>query len=180
MFSLDLLTGPFKDWKRDLDRTTDKTTMYVLRAVGRNIAAAARPSAPVYPGPLNKSTSTDYRALAEAGNLKKSIANAKKLNRVGTGDYSLFVGPLSNSKKGTEVVRHGTRNGHAIDSRTAKHLKIAGPKLGSESSKGQLRGVQMYRAKVNRQYGFMSAGLANSRMTETYEKAMARATEKYR
>src|ERR1039458_3000348 len=76
----------------------------------------------------------DPRATEESGNLKKSIANARGLASVGGGAYELKVGPFGSSKKDTATKRHG-------------------------KSKGQVRGVQLYRAQMEVQYGYMAAGM---------------------
>jgi hypothetical protein len=89
--SFDLLTGPFKEWKAELDLTTRRTTMYALRETGRKIAARGRAAAPVYPGPMNQSSATDARA--KKGALKKSIHNSKTVKQSGD-TFVLAVGPM--------------------------------------------------------------------------------------
>ena len=102
--SFDMLTGPFNDRAKELNKVTDKATMYALRATGRYIIRAAKAKAPVYHG-------TDPRATAESGNLKKSIRNSRRLVRAGTGDYSMKVGPFGTKKAGTAVTRSGSGRG---------------------------------------------------------------------
>ena len=148
--NIDWLTKPFTDAMREMDRVTDKATLYGLRAVGRKGASAARSAAPVYRG-------DDPRAKAEAGSLRKSISNSRAIVHVGTGDYSMKMGPFGRAKKGTAVTRHG-------------------------KSKGQVRGVQLYRAKVNDKARFMNAGIEAMDATAkaTFESAYARAYERFK
>jgi hypothetical protein len=103
-FSISMLTGPFNDSIAEMNRVTDKATMYGLRTVGRTMQKAIKPKVPVYSG-------TDPRAQAESGNLKKSVRNSKRLVKVGVGDYSLKVGPFGTKKAGTAVTRHGSGSG---------------------------------------------------------------------
>lgn len=174
-FSFTMLTAPFKAEMTEMDRVQAKATMFALRSTGRYIQRAAKAKAPVYHG-------TDPRAVAESGNLKKSIRNAKRLTSAG-GMYSLKVGPFGTAKAGTQVIRHGTRGGLAIDSLTAKHLNIKGPSMkAGESTKGQVRGVLLYRGKQESIYGYMEAGLsavdsgARGIFEAAYAKAFARFT----
>jgi hypothetical protein len=173
--SFSMFTDPFNAMVADANRLSDRATMYALRATGRRLASRARSKAPVYKG-------DDYRARGESGNLRRSIRNARRLTSAG-GNYSLKVGPFPSKKQGTEVVRYGTRRGVAIDSRTAAHLGIAGPSMKhGETTQGQVRGVQLYRRKMEEKYGYMAAGFASleGEITEIYQSAIAKALEKYR
>ena len=167
-------THEFTEMTDGMIEANKKATMYAMRATGRYLARTAKARAPVYKG-------TDPRAMAESGNLKKSITNAKKLVQ-SADSYSLKVGPFGTKKKGTDIVRHGTRNGHAIDSRTAAHLGIKGPsRKAGESSKGQVRGVPLYRSKMEAKYGYMAAGIAaaDAGAKEIYEAAYEKAWAKW-
>jgi hypothetical protein len=137
----------------------DKATKYALRATGRFIQRSAKAKAPVYHG-------TDPRATAESGNLKKSIKNAKRLTGAG-GAYSLKVGPFGSKKAGTAVTRHGTAGA------------LSSVKAGT-STKGQVRGVPLYRAQMEAQYGYMAGGLAaaDAGAQAIYESAYAKAFAK--
>ena len=148
--SLEWITAPFHDTMKDVARVTDKATLYGLRAVGRKGAAAARKNAPVYKG-------TDPRAVAESGNLRKSITNSRTIVHVGTGDYSMKMGPFGRKKRGTAVTRHG-------------------------KSAGQVRGVPLYRAAINDQVGFMQTGLdvMDGVAKETFETAYAKAYARFK
>jgi hypothetical protein len=180
----ELLTTPFKDMTREVNRKTDMATRYTLRATGRKMMSVAKvaANATVYPGELNKHPDqVDYRALAERGSFRRSLSNAKGMNRVGTGDYSLKVGSFGRVRSGSELVRYGTRRGVHIDSRTLKHLNKAGQKHGKitkgESSGGQVRGVVLYRAKIEALYGPIHKGVqtGDAVIRKTYEEAMAKA-----
>ena len=153
---IEWLTSPFRDVMKDVHHVTDKATLYGLRAVGRKGVSAARKRAPVYQG-------DDPRAQAEAGNLRKSISNSRTIVHIGTGDYSMKMGPFGRTKKGTAVVRTG-----------------ASRKAGG--TKGQVRGVPLYRSKVNDQVGFMQDGVAemNDVAKETFEAAYAKAYERFK
>ena len=104
--SFHLFTQPFEDAMAEVSRTTDRTTMYALRATGRAMARVAKSRAPVYEGP-------DPRATAESGNLRKSIKNSRRITRLGVGDYSMKVGPFGSKKKGTAVSRYGNHKARA-------------------------------------------------------------------
>ena len=97
-------TDPWKEMQVDLQRASDRATMYGLRAVGRRVRAAARSQAPVYSGP-------DPRAQAEAGNLKKSIKSSRRLKSVASSTYEMSVMPAGSKKQGTAVKRHGSSQG---------------------------------------------------------------------
>jgi hypothetical protein len=169
----EMITGPFKEASADWEKRTHRATLYALRATGRKVASRAKKCAPVYKG-------NDPRAQAEAGNLRKSIQNARKIHETG-GQLSFKTGVIGTQKKGTEVVRHGTRRGVAIDSRTARHLGIEGPKArSSESSGGQVRGVLLYRAKMEAKYGFMEKAFAEVDMPRIYDEALTKALAKYK
>lgn len=98
---------------------------------------------------------SDPRAQAERGQLRKSIANAKSMT-VGASSYELKVGPFGSTRKGTAVHR---------------------------TDKGDLRGVPLYRAKINAMYGYMDSAVsaANSESAQgiyeaAYEVAWAKWT----
>ena len=156
MVGMEWIAGPFRDTMKDVHHVTDKATLYGLRAVGRKGVSAAKKLAPVYHGP-------DPRATAESGNLRKSISNSRTIVHIGTGDYSMKMGPFGRTKKGTAVVR-------------------TGPSRKSGGTKGQVRGVPLYRAKVNDQVGFMQAGVEamNDVAKETFETAYAKAYERFK
>ena len=161
--SFSLFTKPFTDMTVEANKVTDKATMFALRSTGRFIQRAAKAKAPVYHGP-------DPRAQAESGNLKKSIRNSKRLVKLGTGSYSMKVGPFGTKKAGTAIVRHGTKG--ALSNR----------KDGS-STKGQVRGVQLYRGKMEEKYGYMAAGIAvadGAAARAIFEDAYAKAFARFR
>jgi hypothetical protein len=172
--SFSMVTAPFKESVAEMDKQERKATMYALRAVGRSAQRAAKSVAPVYHG-------TDPRAEAESGNLKKSIRNARRLVYAG-GKYALKTGPFGSTSAGTQVIRHGTRGGFAIDSLTAKHLGIEGPSMKKgESTKGQVRGVLLYRSVQELNYGYMATGVfagPGSFMQGIFEDAYAKAFAK--
>jgi hypothetical protein len=172
--SVSMVTAPFKESLAEMDKQERRATMYALRATGRSTQRAAKSVAPVYHG-------TDPRAMAESGNLKKSIRNSKRLIYAG-GKYALKTGPFGTKTAGTLVVRHGTRGGFAIDSLTAKHLGIEGPSVKKgESTKGQVRGVLLYRSVQELNYGYMGTGVfagAGSVMQGIFEDAYAKAFAK--
>lgn len=161
-FSMSMVTGKATAAFAEMDRVTDKSTLYALRASGRLIVRKAKANAPVYKG-------SDPRALAEAGNLKKSISNSRTIVHLGVGDYSMKVGPFGRKKKGTGVVRHGSAG--AASSRKA-----------GTSTKGQVRGVPLYRAAMEEKYGFMASGVsgADAEIRKVYEEAMAKAYERFK
>jgi hypothetical protein len=157
---MSMITSPFTDAMAEMDKAQDKATMFALRSSGRYLARAAKAVAPVYHG-------TDPRAMAESGNLKKSIRNAKRLTS-GGGMYTLKVGPFGTKKAGTAVVRHGTAGA------------LSSVKAGT-STKGQIRGVQLYRGQQESIYGYMAAGLAGAEggMQGIYEAAYNRAFARF-
>jgi hypothetical protein len=170
--SFTMITAPFTEATAGLAKAADKATMKALRSTGRGLQRAAKANAPVYHG-------TDPRAVAESGNLKKSIRNAKRITQHGF-TYELKVGPWGSTRAGSQVIRHGTRGGFAIDSLTAKHLGIEGPSMAAgESTIGQVRGVLLYRGAQELNYGYMHAGIAAATgdvsgiAEETYARAFA-------
>lgn len=66
-----------------IDRSTNRATMYAVRAAGRKVRQVAARSAPVYRG---------TRADIPKGRLKKSIRSDRRL-KGGAGTYSVRVGP---------------------------------------------------------------------------------------
>jgi len=168
-FEWDFVTKGFHAHKEKIDKATDKATLYALRSTGRLIGRVAKKESPVYPGPLNMAYGTDPRAQAESGNLKKSISNSRRITKIGKGDYSLKVGPFGRKKAGTAIVRHGSAG--ALSSRKS-----------GTSSKGQIRGVQLYRSQANQLYGFMDSGVragdgpvARKIFEDAYQKAYEKA-----
>jgi len=89
-----LITDKFNTALAEVDRVTDRTTLYALRATGRQVVRKARAKAPVL-----------------SGDLKKSISNSRVVTHHGTGDYSMKVGPFGTKKKGTAVARYGSSRG---------------------------------------------------------------------
>jgi len=173
--SMSMITGQAKAAFAEMDRVTDKSTLYALRASGRLIVRKAKAKAPVYNG-------TDPRAMAESGNLKKSISNSRTIVHLGVGDHSMKVGPFGRNKAGTGVARHGT----GVSAGTARAAAVHGITLTSRkagtSTKGQVRGVPLYRAAMEEKYGFMASGLsgAEAEMRKVYEDAMAKAYERFK
>jgi hypothetical protein len=158
-FSFD--TSAFDAMTVEIKDPTKRATMYAMRATGRYLARIAKGNAPVYKG-------SDPRATAESGNLKKSIKNAKRLTSAGD-TYSLKVGPFGSKKQGTAVVRHGKAGPHSS------------VKDGT-STKGQVRGVPLYRNKMEEKYGFMAGAIAAADSDATkaiYEAAYAKAWAKW-
>lgn len=159
LISINWVTKPFEDAMDDIRRTdgaADRATKYALRATGRAMVRVAKANAPVYKG-------TDPRAVAEKGNLRRSIANARKLTGDAATGYTLKVGPFGTKKKGTDVRR-------------------TGPSRREGGTSGQVRGVPLYRAKMEAKYGFMAAavGMGDAAIRQIYEDAMAKALAKYR
>ena len=173
--SMEWIVSPFKDAMKDIHHATDRATLYALRQVGREGIKAARSKTPVYKGP-------DPRAQAESGNLRRSILNARQAIHLGTGDYSLKVGPFGRRNRGTSVARHGV----GVSTGTARAAAVHGITLASRkagtSSKGQVRGVPLYRSKINEQTGFMDYGVRtmNGVAKETFESAYAKAYARYK
>jgi hypothetical protein len=150
--SFNMVTAPFTDAMGRIDKATDRASMKALRATGRYVQQTAKEQVPVYHG-------TDPRAVAESGNLKKSIRNAKRITRDGDA-FELKVAPWGSEAKGSQIITHGTRGGHAIDSLTAAHLGIVGPSMAKgEMTKGQIRGVMLYRGMQEMIYGYMAYGV---------------------
>ena len=153
LFSIEWITAPFEDVMKDSARVTNRATLYALRATGRAMGRVAKSKAPVYKG-------DDPRAQAESGQLKKSIKNSRAVIHLGTGDYSMFMGPFGSKKK----------NSHT-------HYQNADKGKGSE-----LRGVPLYRRQMESKYGYMAGAIAEGEATisATYGEAMAKAFEKYK
>lgn len=149
--SFSLITKPFKDMTVEANRVTDKATMFALRQTGRDAGKVARSK--LTPG-AGVYSGTDPRAQAESGQLRKSIKNSKRLTRTGVGSYSMKVGPFGTKKAGSSVTR---------------------------SASGALRGVQLYRGKIEVLFGYMAAGttyvgtsVAKANFEEAYDKAFQR------
>jgi hypothetical protein len=159
----------------DIKDPTRRATMYALRATGRYVARVAKSKAPVYRG------NSDPRAMAEKGNLRRSIANARRLSSTDDA-FELKVGPFGTKKKGTGIVRYGkVQGGGALAAiNAAKNGRTFSRKNG-ESTAGEVRGVPMYRSKMEAKYGFMVAAVsaaeadgAKAIFEEAYAKAWAK------
>ena len=170
----EFITSGFKNTMLDIRKTTDRSTMYALRETGRRMSKIAKAKAPKYKG-------TDKRALAESGALRMSIKNSRVLTKVGTGDYSMKVGPFAKKSQGTDVMRYGG-SGVSIGAARAAHTK--GIDLGKRQYKGdgRVRGVPLYRGQMEEKYGYMAAAYAEADATvaEVYENALAAGYRKYR
>lgn len=145
-FNLHLFTEPWDEMQDALKVASDRATMYALRATGRALIRSAKAKAPVYTG-------TDPRAVAESGQLRKSIKNGRVIKQ-GGGVYQLQVMPAGSKKKGTHVHR---------------------------TTGGELRGIPLYRRQMEAKYGFMKSGV-NDGLAEArtiYESAYAKAFIKY-
>lgn len=151
-------TSRFTAAMDDVKRAETKASMYGVRSVGRAVARAAKAQAPVYHG-------SDPRAMAESGNLRKSIKNARRMDRAGD-TYQLKVGPFGSKKKGTAVTRYGIGPTPSVKAGT--------------STKGQVRGVQLYRAKMEAKYGYMAAGVSSVDVEGIFEAAYAKAFARFR
>jgi hypothetical protein len=122
------------------------------RATMYAMRAVGRSLAKVAKGNAPVYSGTDSRATP--GDLRKSIKNARRMTAAGD-TFELKVGPFGSKKQGTAVTRHG-------------------------QSKGQVRGVPLYRAKMEDRYGYMrsaiSAGEGSAEVifNEAYAKAWAR------
>ena len=111
--SFRILTDPIKKDLRQIDRDTDRATMWALRAVGRKVKQEARRRAPVYGG-TQKSMSIHARRSVRVttggkgadgkraygnsiaivpGLLKNSISSSRQLRKYGAGTYGLTIGP---------------------------------------------------------------------------------------
>jgi len=187
MVDFHLITDRFTAAMDEMNRVTDKATLYALRATGRKVVSAAKKKAPVYTEGL------DPRAAAESGNLKKSISNSRTIQHLGTGDYSMKVGPFGRKKKGTGVVRYANKPGTNLSQSLANARAGAGgmrTTVGSRnrkarvgnSSDGAVRGVPLYRSKMEDEYGYMEAGMSIgvAEMARVYEAALAKAYERFR
>ena len=82
--NIEFITKPFTDTMIDVRKTSNRATMYALRQTGRQLAKIAKAKAPVYKG-------TDKRAIAESGNLRRSIKNARRIDQLGATDFALLV-----------------------------------------------------------------------------------------
>lgn len=165
--SVEIVTKPWKDMTHEAERVARRATMFGLRAVGRAVIRDARQIAPVYPGSHNRSAYPDPRAEAEAGNLRKSIRNAKRIKRVGD-DYELKVGPFGTKKAGTLPVRYGMEGGMSAiaDARSgARQFMVSRMATRNHafrqgnSTYGQVRGVQLYRSQQESIYEYMRYGV---------------------
>lgn len=105
-----MITKPLLDALEDIERRTDKATMYALREIGRKFKQAAAKRAPVYKGQSGARVqmkmgqfnrfkkATGYKgsvanSVVVSGLLKGSISSSRKLKSVKTGEYSVKVGP---------------------------------------------------------------------------------------
>jgi len=186
--SLKVFSEPFTKMTADAERTSDKVTRYALRQVGREVAKAARKEAPKYSGqspppPGRTKGYVDHRAVAEAGNLRKSIKNRKRMDHVG-GYFYLSVGPAGNKKQGTTTVRYANvSRGNTAESIAEAH-KAGGAsgQRGKNSSAGSLRGVLLYRAKIVEMAHYMAKGYAHGEAEafKIFEEAVAKGFTKYK
>jgi len=186
--SFKMFTGEFEKMTVDAQRTSDRVTRYALRQVGREVAKAARKEAPKYSGqsppPKGRTKGyVDHRALAEAGNLRKSIKNRKRMDHVGDMFY-LKVGPAGSKKQGTGTVRYANvARGNTAESIAQAHANGgASGQRGKNSSAGSLRGVMLYRAKIEEQAHFMAKGYAHgeAEAPRIFEEAVAKGFAKYK
>jgi hypothetical protein len=106
-----VLAQPFLDGVVNMQKRTDRATMWALREVGRQMKRQARARAPVYRGRSGARVqfknfaqfrrfqkATKYRgsvasSVVVPGLLKNSISSSRRLQSVKTGEYSLKVGP---------------------------------------------------------------------------------------
>ena len=173
--SMEWITAPFQDTMKEVNRVTDKATMYGLRAVGRKGISVGRSNAPVYKGP--------DRVGVISGELKKSISNSRQLNHLGTGDYSMLMGPLGTKKKGTRTAYAGQRNTAgrkgAYTQRFAQ--RTYKPHLKTDRT-DSLYGVPLYRKAIGAKTGFMDTAFSamNGVAKETFEAAYAKAYERFK
>ena len=73
---------------REIDKMSDRATMYALRAAGRRVKQVARRNARVYQG-------VDPRV--EKGLLKRSISSSRRMEHVG-GMYGITVAPRGKAR----------------------------------------------------------------------------------
>lgn len=93
-FTFRVVTEPFQASMRQLDRDTDRATMWALRAVGRKVKREGRKRAPVYRGSRKTvSVGGGKHIPLVPGLLRASISSSRRLQRVGPGAYMLRVGP---------------------------------------------------------------------------------------
>ena len=185
--SMKVFAEPFTKMTKDAERTSDKVTRYALREVGRQVAKAARKEAPKYTITVDRSGKhkpyVDRRALAEAGNLRKSIKNRKRMDHV-NGYFYLTVGPAGNKKQGTGTVSYANvARGNTAESIAQAHAEGgASGQRGKNSSAGSLRGVMLYRAKVEEQTHYMAKGYARGEAEafKIFEEAVAKGFAKYK
>lgn len=158
-FNFHLFTDPWDEMQAEIARVQPRATMYALRRTAAAVRAGARAAAPVYHG-------SDPRATAESGNLRKSIKSSRSIKNLGGGEFSMTVMPTGSKKQGTGVVRHG--NSARRDGDTSK-------------SSGEVRGVPLYRRKIEEKVGYMKAGidLGEGEARTIFESAYAKAFAKY-
>ena len=172
-FDLKWITKPFKDATDEWQASTRKATLYALRSTGRALAREAKRDAPVYPGAFNLSGDNDLRALAEAGNLKASIKNARRVYELGGGAYKLSVAPWGNLTSGATANRRTKANPTGLGTKTTKHAPAA---------MGQLRGVKLYRSNAEAIYQYMALAATGTEtvITLEWERSLKKGWEKYR
>lgn len=178
-FSMTMIRGEFDRQQEEADRAAAKTMKAALRGIARRTAAAAKPHAPVYKGDsVNKDGKhyVDHRAELESGNLRKSIRGAKKIKEF-HGEYELKVAPIGKKTKtmDSRVVRYkNVTRGNTLESIKAARESAGGmgerstmatrkkkAKQGN-SSAGSVRGVQLYRSKIEDRTHYMAAGWAEA------------------
>lgn len=158
---LKVITKPFMDGVTDMQKRTDRATMWAVREAGRVVKRQARKRAPVYnsykfnraTGNIDKNVgtltmaqlnkfkrATGYKGsisnnLVISGLLKGSISGSRRLKSVKTGEYSLKVGPRGQRvhlySGKAEDRYHYMREGYAA----------AAPALAESAAKGWARAM---------------------------------------
>ena len=176
-FKMSMITGEFDKQQKEAATAAKRTVTTALRAIARRTSAAAKPHAPVYKGKsVNKDGKpyVDHRAELESGNLRKSIRGAKKIDEF-QGTYSLKVAPLGKKTKtmNSNVVRYkNVTRGNTLESIKAAREGSGGERSTvatrkkkakqGNSSGGSIRGVQLYRSKIEDKANYMAAGWAEA------------------
>lgn len=94
MISAKITTGPIKQALGDLERRSDRATMWATREVGRDVKRMARRTAPVYQ-PTARTTlhgPSKPKAGVVPGLLRDSIRPSRRLRKTRDG-YILKIGP---------------------------------------------------------------------------------------
>ncbi len=193
-----MIFGEFDSQRKEAEKQSAATIRYALRQIGNDVAKVAKTVAPVYKGSTNKKGRhyIDHRAEMESGNLKKSIHNAKKLDRIGDTFY-LKTAPIGkktktmnstvvrykNATRGNtlESIKAARESSGAAGSRTTKATRKR-PAHKGDSSGGAIRGVQLYRSKIEERAHFMEAGrsVAENTATGVTQRAFDKAFERFR